>query len=50
MSVTHPTAGLTPAHPSDFAARHPQLAPMLVALGIFAVAALAVLAVSGLPA
>ena len=49
MSVTHPQARLTPADLSDFAGKHPQLAPFLAALGIFIVSAVAVLAISGLP-
>jgi hypothetical protein len=49
MSVTHPYARISPAHPSDFAGRHPQLAPFLVALCIFMVSGAVVLAFSGLP-
>ena len=49
MSVTHANARITPAHLSDFAERHPQLAPFLVALCIFTVSAAVVLAFTGLP-
>jgi hypothetical protein len=49
MSVTHPNARLTQAHLSDFAERHHQLAPFLVALCIFTVSAAVVLAFTGLP-
>ena len=49
MSVTHPSTYVPTAHPSDFAARHPQLASFLVAAAIFVVSAVAILAFSGLP-
>jgi hypothetical protein len=49
MSVTHANARITPAHLSDFAGRHPQLAPFLVAFCIFTVSAAVVLAFTGLP-
>jgi hypothetical protein len=50
MSVTHPNADFTTAHARDFAARHPQLAPFLVALAIFVVSAAVILACTGLSA
>jgi hypothetical protein len=49
MSVTHVNARITPAHLSDFAGRHKQLAPFLAALCIFTVSAAVVLAITGLP-
>jgi len=49
MSVTHPDEGLILTRPSDLAARHPPLAPMLVAACIFVMSAVVVLVFSGLP-
>ena len=51
MSVTHPTTATIPvAQTHDFAQRHPQLAPFLVAVAIVTVSILAALVVTGLPA
>jgi hypothetical protein len=49
MSVTHPSADFTAARPTDFAGKHPQLAPFLVALAIFVVSAAVILVCTGLP-
>jgi hypothetical protein len=50
MSVTHPNASFATVPSQHFADRHPQLAPVLVAIGLFAVSLLVALAFTGLPA
>jgi hypothetical protein len=50
MSVTHPSADFAPVKRHDFASEHPQLAPFLVAVAIFAVSAVLALMFTGLPA
>ena len=50
MSVTHPHADFSGIEHHGFAAGHPQLAPFLVAVAIFAVSAVVALALTGLPA
>jgi hypothetical protein len=50
MSVTHPGADFVPVKRHDFADRHPQLAPFLLAVAMFAVSAVVALAFTGLPA
>ena len=50
MSVTHPHADFAPVKRHDFASEHPHLAPLLVAVVIFAVSAVVALAFTGLPA
>jgi hypothetical protein len=50
MSITHPGATFAPVEKRDLAARHPQLMPFLVAVGMFLVSGLVALAFTGLPA
>jgi hypothetical protein len=49
MSVTYPGTTFAPVEKRDLAARHPQLMPFLVAVGIFVVTGLVALAFTGLP-
>ncbi len=50
MSVTHANADLVTAPPHGFADRHPQLAPFIVAVALFAASLFVALAFTGLPA
>jgi hypothetical protein len=50
MSVTHPATGFAPVSGHGFASAHPQLAPFLVAVGIFVATVAVALAFTGLPA
>jgi len=49
MSATHSGTTFTAVEPRDLAARHPQLMPFLLALGIAAVSGMVSLALTGLP-
>jgi len=49
MSVTHPHPTLTTAPSHRFEDQHPQLAPFLVAVALFAASLLVALAFTGLP-
>ena len=50
MSMTHPNASLPTVPSHHFAGQHPQLAPFVVAVVLFAVSLLVALAFTGLPA
>jgi|KBSSwiStaDraftv2_1062776.scaffolds.fasta_scaffold3851535_1 hypothetical protein len=50
MSVTHANADLVTAQPNRFADQHPQLAPFIVAVALFAASLVVALAFTGLPA
>jgi hypothetical protein len=49
MSVTHPEAVYLATRRRDFISRHPQLAPFLVALGLFVASVVVALSATGLP-